>query len=62
MTRADGRPRVHIWPHAGGCYVWSIGPDGTRARSERNAGDALNKALEHLGVFAGVVVILEKQP
>lgn len=57
MTRADSRPRVHIWP-LGPAAAWSIGPGGHRSRGE-TPGQALDQALASLDRRKGVVVILE---
>lgn len=65
MTRADNRPRVHIWPcreevEAPACR-WSIGPCGLQMEAD-TAGEALDAALRHLGRRSEVVVILEPLP
>ena len=62
MTRADGRPRVHLWPR-GDLWDRSIGPDGRRMMAT-SAGRALDLALHELGDRAskGVVVIVEPVP
>lgn len=59
QDRADGRPRVHIWP-SGSTFAWSIGPLGLRT-SALTAGAALDAALARLATPA-VVVIVEPNP
>jgi len=54
---ADGRPRIHIWPHAQGA-AWSHGPIGLR-HALPSAGAALDDALAAVGAHRGVVVIIE---
>jgi len=58
MKHADSRPRTHLFPHEDG--VRWFGPCAT-PHSAGDHGDALNRALEHLGDRAdkGVVVIVE---
>jgi len=61
LDRADGRPRVHIWPHRDFDGVqWTFGPSATPHQAI-DAGDALNSALGQLATRAeaGVVVIVE---
>lgn len=43
MGHADGRPRIHIWPHANGA-AWSIGPTGIRI-VQSSPGAALDAAI-----------------
>jgi len=54
MKRADGRPRIHLWPFRGGTY-WSIGPTGSK-RSCLSAGDALEAALDHVDHKPAVII------
>lgn len=63
MTRADSRPRVHLWPRQDGYWDRSLGPTAQRYIAS-SAGLALNVALADLGDRAdkGVVVIVEPQP
>lgn len=58
MTRADARPRIHIWPE-GEFAAWSAGPTGSRI-VKPTPGAALDHALDVLGRPAGAVVILEE--
>jgi hypothetical protein len=59
MTRADGRPRVHLWP-AGEKWEFSFGPTGLRTPAP-SAGAAVNAALYGLDRRArkGAVIIVE---
>ncbi len=59
MTRADNRPRIHLWPLPG-AWQWSLGPVAARY-SAPDAGEALNHALAALEGRSrkGVVVIVE---
>lgn len=57
--RADGRPRVHLWPGLNGWH-WSIGPAGQRTAAT-SPGAGLDEALDRLDILGagGVVVIVE---
>jgi hypothetical protein len=59
MTRADTRPRVHLW-QLSKTWQWSLSPTATR-NSAPDAGEALNHALAALDRRGrnGVVVIVE---
>lgn len=59
MTRADGRPRVHIWP-AGEKWEFAFSPTGMRTPAP-SPGAAVNAAIYGLDKRArkGVVVIVE---
>lgn len=64
MTRADTRPRVHLWPsrHAG--WAWSIGPCGRQNDwGTETPGHALNLALASLSgsLINGAVIIVEPE-
>jgi len=63
LDRADGRPRIHIWPTASGWFHWSIGPTGQRFAETETPGRAVDAAILHLGekTAAGTVVIVEPQ-
>ncbi len=56
LGRADGRPRIHIWPARYGDASWSIGPCGKKWAST-SPGGALDVALVHIGTQAAVVII-----
>lgn len=60
MTRADNRPRIHIWPHPAG-FAWSVGPHGIRTPCG-TPGTALNGALAAVDADSGYVVIGEIAP
>lgn len=59
LARADGRPRVHIWPTASGFFHWSIGATGARRADSETPGAALDAAIQHLGGPQAAVVIIE---
>lgn len=60
VTRADNRPRVHLWPADRG-FRWSYGPQPRPTPPQLSAGAALDRALADLGQQGrrGVVVIVE---
>lgn len=65
LARADGRPRVHIWPHsahyAEGACAWSFGPTGRQTEAD-SPGHALNAAMAALDRRGELVVIVEPVP
>lgn len=59
MKRADGRPRVHLWPE-GRAWTFSYSPTGVRLPAS-SAGAAVDAALHGLDKHArkGAVIIVE---
>lgn len=63
MTRADARPRIHIWPHSlVERFHFSFGPTGCRSRQAfASVGEAVEAAKMHAGGFGhGAVIIVEE--
>lgn len=60
FSRADERPRIHVWPQRSG-FAWSIGPRGVQ-HATASAGAAVDAALMELAGQAksGAVVIVEE--
>lgn len=59
LSRADNRPRIHIWPTCAGFYHWSIGVTGLRHADAETPGRAIDAAIKHLGGPRPTVVIIE---
>jgi hypothetical protein len=62
MTRADTRPRVHLWPSHHTGWAWSIGPCGRQSHWDHGSpGEALDRALASLSgsLLNGAVIIVE---
>lgn len=55
LGRADGRPRVHIWPAREG-VTYSHGPTGSRMKAA-SAGAAVDLALAQLCADSAVVIV-----
>lgn len=53
---ADARPRIHIWTDRD-LYRWSSGPCGARSSLYRSPGQALDAAVDSIGLQNTVVFV-----